>query len=68
MPDNNILGVAPGAVGSAAGDGYYVLLRPLSVGEHTLRFGGTADLSPIGGPTFIQDISYTITVVPPETE
>jgi hypothetical protein len=40
------------------------MLRPLSVGTHTIRFGGTIDLSDVGGPVFIQDIKYTLTVRP----
>jgi hypothetical protein len=29
-----------GGPGTAVGDGYYLLLRPLSLGEHTIHFGG----------------------------
>jgi hypothetical protein len=44
--------------------GYQVLLAPLSVGKHTLHFGGIADFTSQGGGRFIQDIRYEITVVP----
>jgi serine/threonine protein kinase len=29
-----------GGVGTSTGDGYYILLRPLGPGQHTLRYGG----------------------------
>ena len=67
MPDNNVLqsfGVdAPaGSTSPAVSDGVFVMLKPLSVGKHTLHYGGTLDLSSIGGPVFIQDVTYHITV------
>jgi hypothetical protein len=64
LPDNNILGVTAGAIGLSVGDGYSVLVKPLPVGKHTLHFGGMADLRPLGGPIFIQDITYNLTVAP----
>ncbi len=45
----------PGRIFPAAGDGYYVMLRPLSPGRHTIDFGGTL-------PRFAQAVSYTIDV------
>jgi hypothetical protein len=67
---NNVLEasgiVAPaGSTSPSVSDGYFVMLKPLSVGQHTIHFGGTADLTPLGGPLFIQDITYNITVSPP---
>jgi hypothetical protein len=67
LPDNNVLqsfGVdAPeGSTSPAVSDGVFVMLKPLSVGKHTLHYGGTLDLSSIGGPVFIQDVTYHITV------
>jgi hypothetical protein len=38
-------------------DGYWVMLKPLSPGEHTLQFHGEA----LGGE-FVQDVTYYITV------
>jgi len=29
-----------GGIGTSTGDGYYLMLRPLAPGQHTLRFGG----------------------------
>ncbi len=69
LPDNNVLeffGVnAPeGTTSPSVSDGVHLLLAPLSVGDHTLHFTGTLDLSSIGGPTIIQDITYHLSVVP----
>jgi len=69
LPDNNVLQYygldAPaGTTTPAVSDGYWAMVAPLPVGTHTVAFGGLADYSPIGGPVFIQDIRYTITVAP----
>jgi len=39
----------------SAGDGYYIMLRPLKPGKHTLNFGGRS-------AGFTQALSYTILV------
>src|SRR6185436_3308563 len=52
-------GTAAGTYGPMMGDGYYVMLRPLSKGQHTIHFSGTFG-PPIG---FTLDIVYDITVV-----
>jgi hypothetical protein len=69
LPDHNILEYfgldAPeGSTSLSVSDGYFVMVKPLAVGEHTLHFGGVQDMTSIGGPVFIQDITYHITVVP----
>jgi hypothetical protein len=69
LPDNNVLqlfGVdaPPGTISPSVSDGVHVMLAPLSRCEHTLHFHGVIDLSSIGGPTFIQDITYNLSVVP----
>ena len=70
LPPNNvfqeIFGVdAPaGSTTPSVGDGYYALVKPLPVGAHKIHFGGILDATSIGGPLFIQDVTYTITVVP----
>jgi hypothetical protein len=48
-----------GTSGEAVADGYMLVLPPLSVGTHELRFGGTF---PAFG--FTLDITYHLTVVP----
>jgi hypothetical protein len=69
LPANNVLAAsgydAPeGAISPSVADGYYAFVPPLSVGTHTLHFGGEADITSVGGPLFILDIRYTIRVVP----
>ncbi len=52
----------PGTKSLSVADGYYILLRPLVPGIHTIHFYGEGDYTSVGGPLFILDISYTITV------
>jgi hypothetical protein len=51
------IGITDGASSFAIGDGYYVLLPPLSVGQHTIHFYG------LNG-NFSLDITYNMTVLP----
>jgi hypothetical protein len=62
LPLDNLLGAPFGETTRAASDGYFVFLQPLSVGKHTLHFGGEIDLG--GGVSFILDITYNVTVTP----
>lgn len=60
MPEGNVYQyfglVAPrGIYYPGMVDGYWVMLRPLSLGQHTLHFGG--------GTGFVLDITYNLTVV-----
>jgi hypothetical protein len=62
LPKDNVFGLPcllPGIYSPAAGDGFYVLLGPLSVGGHTLHFHAE---NPAG--TVNQDVTYHLTVVP----
>jgi len=54
-----------GTVSDAVADGYYLMVSPLALGSHTIRFGGTIVNNP-DDPTqdFHLDITYRITVVP----
>jgi len=57
LPQDNILGVPKGVYYPAVDSGYYVLLRPLASGQHTIHFSG--------GTTFFNsslDVTYHITV------
>ena len=49
----------------AAADGYYIMLKPLSPGQHVLHFTGgfPASAPPLLG-AFTADVTYTINVVP----
>lgn len=67
MPDNNLLGQPEGTVSSAVSDGYFVMLSPLSAGEHIIHFGGAFvfTLEEDGFDfSFTLDITYHITVTP----
>jgi hypothetical protein len=59
LPDNNIEGVPAQVVYPAVGDGVYLMVAPLSPGQHTIRFGGD-----FGPGNFALDITYHITVTP----
>jgi len=48
-----------GTLAPAVSDGYWLMLAPLSVGEHEINFGGSL-------PWFTLEITYHITVVPAE--
>ena len=62
LHEGNLLGAPAGTTGISVSDGYFVMLKPLSVGTHTLHFGGLVDLTEAGGPVFALDITYTVTV------
>ena len=62
LPADNVLGI-PAGTGSSVSKGVYLMLAPLSVGVHTLEFGGTQPGTP-PNPDFILNITYHLTVVP----
>ena len=43
--------------------GAFVMVKPLAVGQHTIRVVGAA--GPVESPFFVKDATYEITVVPP---
>jgi hypothetical protein len=46
-PDENIFGIPDGPEkAKSVSDGYWILLRPLSAGQHTLSFSGSFAFSP----------------------
>ena len=51
-----------GGAGRAVGDGYYIMVAPLSAGQHTIHFSGTFDFG--SGGSFSLDMTYNITVQP----
>lgn len=66
LPEDNLfeffgLDAPAGTTSPAVDAGVYVLLAPLSVGEHVLHFGGTLDEF-----NFAIDTTYIITVAPKE--
>jgi len=59
LPDDNIFGVPfDPVVHDCVADGYWVLLSPLSVGNHTIHFAGGFESG------FSLDVTYQITVSP----
>lgn len=62
LPDGNVFGVPGGTVVSPTVDaGYYVTLRPLRPGAHTVRIQGAVDAAaPVG--SFAVDVTYLLTV------
>jgi hypothetical protein len=76
LPSNNVLAVSSGNFGTftngltspSVADGYYMMLRPLADGSHTIHFTGAINLSVANGDpfdfTFQLDIIYNLTVVP----
>jgi hypothetical protein len=65
VPENNVLGADAGTTFDSVGDGYYIMLAPLSRGEHRIHFEGAAVFTqdPDGFDfLFGLDITYDITV------
>jgi hypothetical protein len=65
LPPNNVYGalglkVVPGTVSPAVTAGIYVMLRPLTAGQHTVNFSGS-----FFGGTFSVGANYTLTVESP---
>jgi hypothetical protein len=58
LPENNFYGEPAGSSSVVASDGYWLMVEPLSVGKHTINFGGA-----ISALDFQQDITYEISVV-----
>jgi hypothetical protein len=57
----------PAGEGLAVSEGFYILLTPMSPGEHVISFGGVVSfVDEMGVPqTFETSVTYIITVVPP---
>jgi len=65
LPNPNIFGLATGATSPAVADGFYILLAPLSAGDHTIHFSGKAVFTAAEDGfdlTFILDITYNVNV------
>jgi hypothetical protein len=55
-PPDNLLGV-PADTGQSVGDGYYLMVAPLSAGPHTIHFTATVNMF-----DFVLDITYYLNV------
>ena len=63
---NPLLGNSGVVEGTSVSDGYWIMLAPLSIGQHTIRFGGAVHASKAEGDSFDADaeidMTYHITV------
>lgn len=57
FPVDNVFGLEPGTYSPTYAEGYYVMLAPLSAGEHTIHI--LADLGPIYGTS---EVTFHLTV------
>lgn len=64
LPDGNLFGIPAGVYSPAIDDGFYVMLRPLSVGAHTLHVVGVSAGCPLIPFAFSTDVTYHLDVVP----
>lgn len=65
LPENNVLGAPEGDTFDSVSDGFYIMLPPLSTGEHNIKFSGEAEFTvEEDGFDFLfkVDIEYDITV------
>ena len=53
--------LAGGLKSPAVADGYWLMLAPLSVGEHMIEFHGVAEISEANGDPF--DLSFTVDII-----
>jgi hypothetical protein len=56
LPEDNVLGL-PAGTGQPVARGVWLMLAPLSVGQHTIYVHGTV-------PDFDYEVAYGITVTP----
>jgi len=63
LPADNLFGLPPVIYSPAVDDGYYVMLKPLAVGPHTITFtGNSPGCPPFQGP-FSINVTYNLNVV-----
>ena len=63
MPaEDNFLGLPGVTSGSSVSDGYWLMVKPLSSGNHVIHFEGAFVAGP--GAGFSQDVTYNLTVTP----
>lgn len=56
-----LFGLPGGLKTPAVADGYWIMLAPLPVGEHTIEFHGVVDISEANGDPF--DLSFAVDVI-----
>jgi hypothetical protein len=62
LTDNNPIGFPAGTYTDANSSGFWLLLPPLSPGDHTLNFGGSVNALTTPGPNGITFPAYSINV------
>lgn len=60
---DNLFGLEPGVYGPAMTLGYYLMVKPLRPGTHTIHFSGFHPNGPGEEDDFSLDVTYNITVV-----
>lgn len=60
MPPDNFMGLNGVTSGSSVSDGYFVMVKPLSPGHHTIHFEGATISGP--GAGISMNVTYNITV------
>jgi hypothetical protein len=66
IPKNNILVTGAPGTGFSVTDGYWLMLKPLQPGHHSVQFAGAYYPSPNPGMGFNLNVTYELTVTEPE--
>jgi hypothetical protein len=67
LPENNIIGVSPQKT-QAVSDGYFIMLKPLPIGEHTVYSSGNLiDVTTTGTLNFASQVKYHLSVKGPQS-
>lgn len=64
LPADNLFGLGAGTYSPAIDDGYYVMLKPLAVGAHTVHIVGASAGCPLIPFPFSTEVTYHLDVVP----
>ena len=64
LPEGNLFGLDPGTYSPAIDDGYYVMLKPLSLGAHQIHILGASSGCPLFGSPFSSEVTYEVSIVP----
>lgn len=62
LPNENIFGLKAGN-GYSVSDGYWVIVKPLAPGSHTIHFEGTVRNGPFDTDLFSVDVTYNLTIL-----
>ena len=64
MPDNNLFGIPAGTYSPVIDDGFYVMLKPLAVGDHLIHIVGASAGCTLIPFEFSTEVTYHVTIVP----